>query len=111
MMDANGCVEDSIMTVVADTNWHNITVDTINPISCSYLSDAYIGLAGNTAGLTIRWSDLGSGMARNNLAPGSYSAYITNGSGCADTLSRFFRTPDTLYIDPLVATCILSICH
>ena len=104
MMDANGCVEDSIMTVVADTNWHNITVDTINPISCSYLSDAYIGLAGNTAGLTIRWSDLGSGMARNNLAPGSYSAYITNGSGCADTLSRFFRTPDTLYIDPLVAT-------
>ena len=104
MMDANGCVEDSIMTVVADTNWHNITIDSTTGPTCSYTNDAYIELAGNTSTVTIRWSDLGSGGTRNNLAPGPYSAYITNGAGCADTLSTSFNTPDSLYIDPITST-------
>ncbi len=55
--------------------------------SCGGANDglAYVTPAGGTPGYTVNWSSGDVGDTARNLAPGNYTAVVTDGNGCVDS--------------------------
>ena len=96
--DSRGCWETTSLVVPANTSWHDYSVTASSNPTCSNNSDGTLTVAGTTAGISVAWSDAGSGLSRTGLAPGTYDTYITNAAGCDDTLSTTLVAPTAIDI-------------
>ena len=96
--DAFGCmvkVDTELSAPAAITG--TITTD---PVSCSGDADGearVADLAGGVGAYTVNWGDQ-TGMVAMNLAAGTYTATVTDGNGCRQTLQGTVAAPAPLEI-------------
>lgn len=89
----------------------DIFVDNSNEPVCYGFNDGSIdvGLTGGSAPLTVTWSHNTSltGDVANQLVAGTYTAYVTDGNGCMDSITITLDNPDSLYAQFIVkdASC------
>ncbi len=85
--DSHGCVKTRSVTI---TEAQPITIQsTVTPTSCPDSKDGSIILtmAGGTSPFNVLWSDGFAGQNRSGLAPGSYSAAVTDQHNCGETIT------------------------
>jgi len=67
-------------------------------ISCNGASNgtAAVSVSGGTPGYSFSWSNGGTGVSENNLAPGNYTCLVTDTNGCTQTQSFSITEPPAL---------------
>lgn len=111
--DANGCSVDSVFTITEPIDF-NVTIQIIDSVSCSNLSDATIlaSVSDNTNTYSFLWGTSASNQTSasvNNLSSGTYSVVATNNTtGCKDSTSVIVTNPLPLVIntEPNQTICI-----
>lgn len=96
--DANGC-SDNVSVVVGEPTAIDINL-TIVDASCNAVCDgeASVVISGGTAPYTVVWSNFTQGEQVTGLCAGSYSVFVSDANGCADTLSFTINEPDAIII-------------
>ncbi len=75
----------------------DVSIASSSNISCNGANDGSITLATvGTAPLSVVWDDGPTSTSRSNLAPGTYGATLTDGTGCTDYVSITLTQPPVL---------------
>jgi gliding motility-associated-like protein len=85
--DSHGCMKTGSVTI---TEAQPISiVSTVTPTSCPDSKDGSIilSMAGGTGPFNVLWSDGFAGQNRSGLAPGSYTAAVTDQHNCGETIT------------------------
>ena len=92
--DANGCAGSASVTITAAVPLF-CTVTTIQAISAPGANDGILTAQfnGGTMPYTITWSNGMTGQTITGLAPGSYTATVTDGNGCTSTCTGILSEP------------------
>lgn len=104
--DQNGC-QANANAIVAANNTPQLTVASSTNVTCSGLNNgtATLQTNGGTAPYTYNWVPTSIGNINNptNLAPGNYTATVTDAGSCTSTVSFSITAPT-----PLVVTETIS---
>lgn len=93
----SGCVLVDTFTIGSDAFTAN--VGSLTDVSCFGLSDGAITVNASVSGLNIQWSTGDTTLSLSGLSAGTYSAIISDNTGCTDstTLANVIITqPDSL---------------
>ncbi len=106
--DANGCTESASL-VIADDPPPVIAVSATTDASCNGGADGTITVTvnGGVAPYNIAWSSGAVGTTATGLAAGTYTATVTDASGCTATISGSVAEPTIiqLQLSATSATC------
>lgn len=106
--DANGCTETASL-VIADNPPPVIAVSATTDASCNGGADGTITVTvnGGVAPYNIAWSSGAVGTTATGLAAGTYTATVTDASGCTATVSGSVAEPTLiqLQLSATSATC------
>ncbi|MFA9190776.1 PKD domain-containing protein [Flavobacterium sp. FZUC8N2.13] len=101
--DNAGCKKSQTITIA------DVPIFTVNPIkkdiSCFGAHDGSIALnlVGGKAPVTLVWNDGStSGLSRNNLGPGTYTATISDGTACQIVRTFVIQEPQILVVSASV---------
>jgi gliding motility-associated-like protein len=84
--DATGCTRSSTVDVQATPLF--VLIPTATPTTCNgSTGTATIDVTGSTGALIYRWSNGGTTKTISNLAAGTYTVTLTDGSGCSASTS------------------------
>jgi len=100
VIDDAGCSVSINITIGAPQELDVYLANSNEPV-CYAFTDGSITVSstGGSGSLTYSWLPVNStpGNTFNNLAAGTYMAYITDGNGCMDSLQIILGQPDSLY--------------
>lgn len=104
--DATGLTAVASGTVQAPSSTQANEV--ITPISCAGASNGHIAVnaIGGKGPITYGWSTGAVGDTIGNLAPGTYTVYMTDSLGCSDSASFTLNDPDTLNISIIASPIV-----
>jgi subtilisin-like proprotein convertase family protein len=109
--DANGCTTTNLATINQPTSL-NVTATAVD-VACNSGTDGSISLTitGGNPPLTFNWSSGQSIQDITNLAAGSYTVTVTDGSGCRAVVSASVAEPTqlTLSTSSTPASCFGSL--
>ncbi|MGB0390609.1 MAG: T9SS type A sorting domain-containing protein [Salibacteraceae bacterium] len=102
--DANGCIDSTTVTLSSSSNL-DLTLVSVSDILCNGDSTANIVVSatGGSGTSTFTWSVAGTDSTLSNMPAGTYTSYVTDNLGCADTLDVVITEP-TLIVGALGAT-------
>ncbi|OAV43828.1 SprB repeat-containing protein [Lewinella sp. 4G2] len=109
--DANGCDVSIDNIEVAEPAPLEASISVSTDATCNGAADgtATLLVSGGTLDYTVVWSDGGTGLTRDNLVAGTYTATITDNNGCTlVSPSVVIGEPDPLTLtagDATPATC------
>lgn len=91
--DANGCTDTALATITAPLPL--LATATATPVTCANSTDGSIAttVSGGTPPMLWSWSDGSTAAQRSGLAPGNYSATVTDANGCSFGLSANVGAP------------------
>ncbi|MBK7936069.1 MAG: T9SS type A sorting domain-containing protein [Lewinellaceae bacterium] len=94
--DVNGCTFSGEVNVV-DPPALTIAVDNVVNTSCSNETNgsATVTAGGGTGVLSILWNNNQPGPTATGLAPGTYTAVVTDGKGCTESIDATVQAIDT----------------
>lgn len=100
--DASSCSQNLSVTILPSDEIR-ITAKT-TPITCSGLNDGSIAVtvSGGNPSYNITWSNKGTGLNQNNLAPGDYTIFVTDAFGCENKLTIKIDDTPALNVNPVV---------
>jgi gliding motility-associated-like protein len=106
--DANGCQDDTIITITEPPvlTATGVTTDALCFNSCD--GTASVTASGGTPGYSYSWAPAGgNGASATNLCAGTYTCTVTDANGCTTTVTVTINQPTqlTLAIAGFDATC------
>lgn len=104
--DANNC-PGTIQVTIGTLNAPVITLEEQNNVSCFDANDgsAEIAISGGTAPYSIAWSPSGgSGLIASGLAPGAYTASVTDNNNCTASLNVIITQPTAVTLSLTTST-------
>ena len=96
--DANGCEEVGTVTL-SDPGGPSVLMESIDP-TCTGASDGWAGAtpSGGTPPYTITWSNGATGLENPSIPAGTYTATVTDASGCVGIGIITLVDPPTLTV-------------
>lgn len=97
--DAIGC-RDSIAFNLQSTDSLNITLDSLENVSCQGALDGKlkISISGGTPPYSINWTNGDSLSTLNNLGGGTYGVTVTDARACSHSATYTIAEPDSLQL-------------
>lgn len=108
--DANGCTLVKT-TNVSPSNGHTVTINYLNDtVTCFGWSDGGIALnvSGGVTPYAYQWSGgLPPNSSQNSLSAGTYTATVTDATGCSITVSATIDSPPAINLNLVNSTNVL----
>ncbi len=92
-----GCVGQNTVNI-SSSGGPTVTALGTNPNCAADLGTATATASGGTGALTYSWSNGQTGQNASNLAPGSYTVFVTDASQCVSTASVTITAPAALSV-------------